>query len=53
MTTRFEIDMSPAAITQRLEEMRRLYKLMVYLKAFKPAGAGEQITDPRMPDSDR
>jgi hypothetical protein len=28
--------MSTAAITRRLEEMRQLYKLMVYLQQFKP-----------------
>jgi hypothetical protein len=31
--------MSPAAITRRLEELRQLYKLMVYLRQFKPVQA--------------
>jgi hypothetical protein len=30
--------MSPEAITRRLEEMRSLYKLMVYLRQFKVVG---------------
>ena len=35
MTTREPIDMSPAAVAARLEQVRALYKLMVYLRQFK------------------
>jgi hypothetical protein len=41
--------MSPEAITQRLEEMRQLYRLMVYLRSFKPA----ELTDRQTTGSDR
>ena len=31
-----EIDMSPEAVWRRLESVRALYKLMLYLKQYKP-----------------
>lgn len=42
MMTRDEIDMSPRAIAARLDDVRALYRLMLYLGKFKvvePAGA--------------
>jgi hypothetical protein len=35
MPIRNEVDMSPAAVTRRLEELRQLYRLAQYLKRFK------------------
>lgn len=36
MTKDDDIDMSPRAIAQRLDEMRALFDLAVYLAQFKP-----------------
>jgi hypothetical protein len=34
--TKPEIDMSPAALARRLEQVRALYKLMIYLRGARP-----------------
>jgi hypothetical protein len=34
-----EIDMSPKAISRRLEDLRQLYKLALYLRRFSVPGA--------------
>jgi hypothetical protein len=56
MTTR-ETDMSPAAVSRRHEEMRQLYKLMMYLRHAKVIGPVEPgdhvVIDRRTNDSDR
>lgn len=38
MTTKAEptVDMSPRAVAARLDEVRRLYRLMMYLQRFAP-----------------
>jgi hypothetical protein len=35
MTTRDEIDMSPRAVAARLDQVRALYRLVLYLGRFK------------------
>lgn len=35
-----EIDMSPAALRRRLEQLRALYKLMLYLRSAKAVQPG-------------
>lgn len=39
-TTNQPIDMSPAALRRRLEELRALYKLMLYLRAARVVDGG-------------
>ncbi len=36
MQNSLPIDMSPAALGRRLEQLRALYKLMLYLRTAKP-----------------
>jgi hypothetical protein len=36
MKTQAEIDMTPQAVAARLDDVRALYRLMLYLARFKP-----------------
>jgi hypothetical protein len=40
MMTQDEIDMSAGAVAARLENVRALYRLMLYLGKFKPVETG-------------
>ncbi len=52
MTKKREIDLSPAAVARRHEDMRQLYKLVMYLRGARLIGPAE-ASDRRKADSSR